>query len=318
MPVAWSLHPLAWVVTLAAVAGYAWALRRLGPTHAPGTVSAPADRAAPPAPLPLADQPSDQYRHGPGSQMATRGQLWAFAGGVIALWVALSWPLADLSRNTSAIAHVTQQVLLVLAVPPLVLLGLPRWLLALGTRSPRAESAIRAISHPAAAIIVFNAALVAAWLPPVVAAEARWMAVGDAVHLLELVAGFVMWIPATRLVPGTRPLSAAARIGYLFAQSVVFNFPALILIFAPHPLYAVYAAHVHSALGIGPRADQQIAGAVAKVIGFGVLIGTVAVILNRGWRAEEAGLDPDPLVWDDVERELRRLERRSNGTTDAG
>jgi cytochrome c oxidase assembly factor CtaG len=127
-----------------------------------------------------------------------------------------------------------------------------------------------------------------------------------------------MWIPATRLVPGTRPLSVAARIGYLFAQSVLFNFPALILIFAAHPIYPVYAAHVHAALGIGARADQQLAGAIGKVVGVGVLIAAVAIILNLGWRAEEAGQDPDPLLWDDVERELRRLERHSEGPKEAG
>lgn len=306
MPVPWTLHPLAWLVALAGIGAYAWALRHLGPFYAPAASAAPAAVAS-----------GRSRQVGSNDQVVTRGQIFAFSGGMFALWVALAWPLADLSRNISAIAHVTQQLLLVLAVPPLVLLGLPRWLLAIGTRSPKVEAAVRAISHPAVAIIVFNAALIAAWLPPVVAAEARWAGVGDAVHLLELVAGFVMWIPATRLVPGTRPLSAAARIGYLFAQSVVFNFPALILIFAPHPLYAVYAAHVNSAFGIGPRADQQIAGAVAKIVGFGVLIGTVAVILNRGWQAEEAGTDPDPLLWDDVERELRRLERRSKGSTEA-
>ncbi|MGH9129808.1 MAG: cytochrome c oxidase assembly protein [Acidimicrobiales bacterium] len=280
-------HPLAWAVALCCLLAYWVVLRHLGPYH---SLTAP---------------------------VVTRGQIAAFSGGVLALWVALAWPLADLSRSISAVAHVTQQLLLVLAVPPLVLLGLPRWLLALPARSPRAESALRMVTHPVAAIIVFNVALIAAWLPPVIAAEARWAGVGDAVHLCLLVAGFVMWIPATRLVPGTRPLSVAARIGYLFAQSVVFNFPALILIFARRPLYAVYAAHVHAALGIAARADQQIAGGVAKVVGFGVLIGAVGIILNRGWRAEEAGEDPDPLLWDDVERELRRLERRSKGTTDA-
>lgn len=248
--------------------------------------------------------------------IASRGQLISFVAGIFALWAALAWPVADLSRNISAIAHVTQQLLLVLAVPPLVLLGLPRWLLALGTRSSRIESALRVLTHPAVAIVVFNVAMVAAWLPPVVAAEGRWAGVGDAIHLFELLAGFVMWIPATRLVPGTRPLSVAARIGYLFAQSVVFNFPALILIFARDPLYPLYAAHVHEVLGISARADQQIAGAVAKVIGFGTLIGAAGIILNRGWRAEEAGLDADPLLWEDVERELRRLEKRK-GTTDA-
>ncbi len=287
MPIPYSVHPLAWGVAVACLGAYWLALHRLGPIHSPT------------------------------SKAATAGQVAAYLGGVFALWAAMAWPVADLSRDISAIAHVAQQLLLVMAVPPLILLGLPRWLLALGASSPRAEAALRIITHPVVAIVVFNVALVAAWLPPVVAAEARWAGVADADHLCLLIAGFVMWIPATRLVPGTRPLSVAARIGYLFAQSVVFNFPALILIFAHNPLYPVYASHVHAVLGIDGRTDQQIAGAVAKVIGFGTLIGAAAIILNRGWRAEEQGADPDPLLWEDVERELRRLERRSKGTTDA-
>lgn len=287
MPVEWSGHPLAWTVVLVCIGAYVLALRRLGPAYAPmeGVVS--------------------------------RRQVAAFAGAMLALWLALGWPIADLSRNVSAIAHVVQQLLLVLAVPPLILFGVPRWLMARATRSTRVEATIRVATHPAFAIVAFNVAMIAAWLPSVVAAEARWGGVGDAVHLVELSAGFVMWAPATRLLPGTRPLSVAGRIGYLFAQSVVFNFPALILIFARQPIYAVYAAHVHAAFGIGGRADQQIAGALAKVVGFGVLIAAVAVLLNRGWRAEQAGADPDPLLWEDVERELRRLDRRSKGTTDA-
>lgn len=286
-PWTWSPHPLALAVTLAGAAGYAVAVRRLGPHHAvAGHVVAP-------------------------------GQAVAFAGGLTAFGLALSWPVAELARHTSATAHVVQQLLLVLAVPPLVLLGLPRWLLALLTRPPRAEAVLRRLTHPVAALVIFNAAVVAAWLPPVIEAEARSGLVDGAVHALLLVAGFLMWAPAVRLVPGVRTLSTAGRIGYLFAQSVVFNFPALILIFAAHPLYPVYASHVR-ALGLSPVADQQLAGATAKIVGVLVLLGAVGLVLNRAQQAEEAGMDPDPLLWDDVERELRRLERRPKGTTDAG
>lgn len=286
-PWTWSPHPLAAATVVAGALGYAVALRQWGPRHAPsGRVVAP-------------------------------GQAVAFAGGMLALGLALTWPVADLARRTSATAHVVQQLLLVLAVPPLVLLGLPRWLLAFLTRPPGADAVVRRLTHPVAALVVFNAAVIAAWVPPVIDAEARSGITDAAVHSLLLIAGFVMWAPAMRVVPGVRTLSTAGRIGYLFAQSVVFNFPALILIFAAHPLYPVYAAHVR-ALGISPVADQQLAGATAKIIGVVVLLGAVGLVLNRAQQAEEAGMDPDPLLWDDVERELRRLERRPKGTTEAG
>lgn len=286
-PWSWTPHPLALAVVVLCAGGYALALRRLGPSHAP-----------------LA-------------KIVSRAQVVAFASGLVALGLALTWPVADLAQRTSATAHVVQQLLLVLVVPPLLLLGLPRWLLALATRSRPADAAVRLLAHPATAFALFNLALLAAWLPPVIDAEARLAAVDVAVHAVLLVAGLAMWAPAMRILPGARALSTAARIAYLFAQSVVFNFPALILIFAAHPLYPVYAAHVQAVLGLSPVVDQQLAGATAKFVGFSVLLGAVGLVLNRAQLTESAGGDPDPLLWDDVERELRRLERRSKGTTDA-
>ncbi|MGH9069253.1 MAG: cytochrome c oxidase assembly protein [Acidimicrobiales bacterium] len=283
----WSPHPLGLAVVGACAIAYIVALRRLGPAHAPlGGVVTPA-------------------------------QVTAFTAGLVALAVAVSWPVADLARHASVTAHVVQQLLLVLAVPPLVLLGLPRWLLALATRSPRMDSAFSRATHPVLAFLIFNAAVVVAWLPAVVGAESRNPAVDAAVLGMLVAAGFMMWTPALRVVPGTAQLSTAARITYLFAQSVVFNLPALVLIFARHPLYPVLAARVAS-LGLSPVTDQQVAGAVAKIAGVVVLLGAVGLVLARAQHREEAGRDPDPLLWDDVERELQRLERRSKGPSEAG
>lgn len=287
-PWEWSPHPLVLAAVAVAAVAYTAALRRLGPQH--GT--------------------------GPGGPSVAPWQVVSFAAGLLAFGVSLSWPVSDLARHWSATAHVVQQLLLVLAVPPLVLLGLPRWLLALATRPPAVDAAVGRITHPLVGLVAFNLAVIVAWLPPVVDLQATSAPVDAAVHLVLLVAGFLMWLPALRVLPGGRKLGTAARIGYLFAQSVIFNFPALILIFAAHPLYHTYAQHAR-ALGISPVADQQLAGATGKVVGVVVLLGAVGLVLSRAQRAEEAGLDPDPLLWDDVERELRRLERRPH-PTDAG
>lgn len=288
MPEPWTPHALTLTFLVAGVAAYIWCLRRLAPLYAPA------------------------------GRVVTRGQILAFAGSMVAFGVALSWPLADLAQHASATAHVVQQLLLVLVVPPLFLLGLPRWLLELATRGSQVEKTLRRLTHPVVAFLVFNVALVLAWLPPVIWAEGTWAPVAAVVNAFILGAGFMMWIPALRIVPGTRHLSAASRITYLFAQSVVFNFPAMILVFVSYPLYSVYAHHVRRALGLGPLADQQLAGGVAKVVGFAVLLGAAALILHQGWRAEETGRDPDPLFWEEVARELRRLEGRSKGSTDTG
>jgi cytochrome c oxidase assembly factor CtaG len=122
-----------------------------------------------------------------------------------------------------------------------------------------------------------------------------------------------MWMPALRTIPGERYLSTGGRAGYLMIQAILPSFPALVFIFAQRPLYAAYA-QAPTTLGLAPLLDQQAAGALAKVAGLGILLGAAGFFLFRWHQAEETGSDPDPLLWDDVERELRRLERRSRRT----
>jgi putative membrane protein len=283
-PFAWQPDPLGWTLVPLLAVGYVSALR-----------------SASRGPLVL---PKVQGR-----------QRAAFAAGLFALWLALDWPLAELGRRWSLMAHMAQISLLAMVAAPLLLLGTPRWLGERLTRPPSVDAVVRRVSHPAVATVVFNGAILASLLPPVVSAQAANGAVDGLVHVALLAAGLVMWMPALRF-PGTRPLSTAARIGYLCVQAILPSFPALVFIFAAHPLYPTFA-HAREALGISAVADQQLAGALAKVFGLGVLGLAIGVILVRAERAESAGLDPDPLTWDDVERELRRLDRHHR-KTDAG
>ncbi|MGH9103512.1 MAG: cytochrome c oxidase assembly protein [Acidimicrobiales bacterium] len=284
-PLSWAPHPVAWVVLAGIALAYALVVGRLGP--------------------------SDPFR-----PPANRRQLASFAGGWLCLFVATTWPLADLARDWSLSAHMIVQLLLVLGAPPLLLLGLPRWLLSVITRPAPLDAVLRALTTPWVATLVFCGSVVASLLPVVIAAEASSGAVQGAVDVGLVVAGLIMWLPALRLMPGVRHLSTAGRVAYLFVQSLLPNFPALVFIFAQHSLYTVYTRHA-GVLGIGVLADQQIAGALAKVVGIAVLWGVAAVIWVRAERAESAGQDPDPLTWEDVERELRRVERRPGRESDA-
>ena len=163
------------------------------------------------------------------------------------------------------------------------------------------------------ATLIFVSVVVVNQLPPVVATEAGSPLAAGLIHAALLGAGLVMWAPVLRSVPGARQLSTGARIGYLFIQSLLPNFPALILIFAHHSLYPGFASHVRALLHISPVGDQQIAGAMAKLIGIGVMWGTAAIVLTHAQRAEDEGRDPDPLTLEDVEVEVRRAERRGAG-----
>src|ERR1039458_9276831 len=72
-------------------------------------------------------------RSGTGS-LPTRRQLWSLTGAIVALVLALTWPLADLAAHWSLTALVVQRLLLTLAAAPLLLLAMPAPLLAALTR----------------------------------------------------------------------------------------------------------------------------------------------------------------------------------------
>ena len=52
------------------------------------------------------------------------GRAWCFLGGLVALWVAIASPL-DTLDGLLLVAHMTQHLILMSVVPPLLLLGAP-------------------------------------------------------------------------------------------------------------------------------------------------------------------------------------------------
>ena len=60
---------------------------------------------------------------------ATRGQAACFVGSLVTLLVALNGPLHDLSDWYLFSAHMVQHLIFTLAVPPLLLTGLPGWMI---------------------------------------------------------------------------------------------------------------------------------------------------------------------------------------------
>ena len=72
------------------------------------------------------------------------------SGGVLVLVVAVTWPLGDLAAHWLLMALVLQRLLLTLAVPPLLVLGTPRPLIARLTRPAAVDAVLRVVVRPAA------------------------------------------------------------------------------------------------------------------------------------------------------------------------
>ena len=167
---------------------------------------------------------------------------------------------------------------------------------------------VEVLTRPVVAVVTFSVVALGTLLPPAVAAQASsagWRALTDGGLLL---AGAVLWGPALHNIPGVHRTAPVGVAVYLFVQSIVPTFLAVIYVFGHRPFYSAFAG-VHRAFGMSRLVDQQAAGVVAKVGTLPVLWSAAWRALARAQRADERGDDGETLTWSQVERHLERAER---------
>ena len=114
----------------------------------PGHLGDPADRRDPRRPR----SPPSPARRAP-IRSAGRATTSGFSPGHAArALVALTWPVADLAAHWSLTALVIQRLILILAVAPMLLLGLPYDVLERITRPALVDAALNRCRRPATAI----------------------------------------------------------------------------------------------------------------------------------------------------------------------
>jgi putative membrane protein len=245
--------------------------------------------------------------HREGFEATTRQRVFFFAG-VVVLIAGVTWPLGDLASHWLLMALVLQRLLLTLAVPPLLVLGMPRPLLARLTRPAVIDAILRVVVRPLPAVLIVTVVAVGTLTTGAVSLAARSDVARVLIELLVLASGFVLWAPVLTELPGVPRLSPLGRGGYLIVQSIVPSFLSIVWIFARHSLYPSFT-HSGKVADLTPLLDQQLAGFLAKLSTIAVLWSVAFVIMTRG-QATAGTEDADPLLWTDVEREIERADRQ--------
>jgi putative membrane protein len=276
---AWAPHPEVWLLVGAIAAGYAVALKRLGPRLAPV-----------------------------GSTVVTRFQITTFSAGLLAVWVASDWPIHDLAERYFFWVHMVQHTTYAIIAAPLLLMGTPAWL-ARWLLSPRwLLRTVRYLSRLIPATLIFNFVIIVTHIPVVVDASLHHALLHFSLHALILVSSLIVWMPLLSPLPEVPRLQPLARMLFLFLQSVVPTVPASFLTFGDHPLYKFYET-VPRLWGISALDDMRFAGLIMKIlVGFSLWI-TITVVFFRWYNAEETG-SPARRVSRDLDRELMELQRQ--------
>jgi putative membrane protein len=229
--------------------------------------------------------------------------------GVLALWIGADWPLHGLSEGYLFSAHMVQHMLFTFVAPPLMLAGLPKWMLEDLLRPRLVGLTVRFLTRPLVALLVFNLVIAVTHWPSLVDLSLRSAPAHLAIHFVLFTTAACMWWPVVDPLPSRRSLSPPAKMLYLFLQSVVPTVPASFLTFASSPLYEGYALAPRLWPGFDVVTDQRVAGLIMKLGGGLLLWGVIAVLFFR-WNATEESSEDEVLTWDDFERELQAWDLR--------
>jgi putative membrane protein len=225
----------------------------------------------------------------PDSQPIPPGRIAAFLLAMATLLLALQTPIADLSDNYLFSAHMVEHMLLTLAFPPLLLVGVPGWMLRpLFVRFPFLLSIGRALTNVLVAYGLFNAIFLIYHLPSLYDLSLASPLVHIAFHQLFIATAVLTWWPVLSPLRELPPLSPPAQLIYLFGHTLPTGLLGAIFSFAEAPLYPRYADAPRVWASFSPLADQQLGGLIMWVIGGTFFLGAFALVFLRWALASEA------------------------------
>jgi putative membrane protein len=199
----------------------------------------------------------------------------SFYGAMLATLLALDSPIEGWSQ-TLLWAHMTQHLLLMTVVAPLLVLAAPwsaLWRpLPLGFRRAVAGAVVqgrafaplrklaRVLSLPVAAWLLFNADLALWHVPWFYDLTLQNTAVHYAEHFSFVLFGCLFWAQVIDSRPFHPRLGHFARAVFASAGSAAGWVLAIVLALAPTPLYSAYSSLPSRPGGISALTDQQLAG----------------------------------------------------------
>ncbi len=214
-----------------------------------------------------------------------RWRIGGFVAGVVVLWVALLSPLHELGDQYLLSAHMVQHLLLTLVAPPLLLLASPGWLLRPALRSRSVLRAVRWITLPVVAFIVFNAVLVFWHVPFFYDLTLEERSVHITEHLMFVATAMVMWWPVLSPLPELPRASYLVQMAYLFLLPTLPSILGAVITFADDVIYSWYAT-APRVWGISPHTDQQLGGIIMWIPGGLVFLCTLIVVFLI-WATED-------------------------------
>ena len=207
----------------------------------------------------------------------------SFFSALFLIFASLNGPLHDLSDDYLFSAHMVQHLILTLAMPPLMIVGVPGWMLRPLLRNRVLGPIGRKITRPVWCFTIFNLTIAVWHLPFFYNAAMADHNIHIFEHLLFMAAAVLMWWPLTSQLPELPRLPYPGQMLYCFLMSIPMSIVAVYITMADQILYPAYSA-APRILPLSPMEDQLLGGLIMWVPGGLIFVIIMSVVFFK-WSA---------------------------------
>jgi putative membrane protein len=214
------------------------------------------------------------------------GRAVAFYAGLIITYLAVGSPLDQFGEDYLFSVHMVQHLILVYVSPPLLLWGLPWWLVDAALARPWVKMFARPFLHPAVCCMSFILVFALWHLPELYESALRSRPIHILEHATIFFTALQMWwvfMGPSKVFP---PCNYPVRILCAFLLTVA-HMPILgLLTFSDNPLYRTYELAPRIIPGLDAKQDQVLGGSVMELVAAGVSVGLLGWSM-WGWMVDD-------------------------------
>jgi putative membrane protein len=214
--------------------------------------------------------------------------------GVLVIFFSLNGPLHELADGYLFSAHMVQHLLLMLIMPPLLIWGLPPWLIRKALEVRVIYRVGRVLTHPVVAFVAYNVVFIFWHFPEMYNKALMDHTVHIIQHLTFMAVAVMLWWPIMSPVKELQRIpEGPILMGWIFLFGIPGTIVSALITLSDEVLYTWYAA-APRITALSPLDDQRLGGLIMWIPGMLVFWIAITAVFFRWTRDEYRSWKEDP------------------------
>ncbi len=233
-------------------------------------------------------------RFGWSREPVSRWRALSWTTAVLVIFFSLNGPLHEWADGYLFSAHMVQHLILMLLMPPLLIYGLPHWLIRKALEVPGVYRAARFLTHPVVAFVSYNLVFIFWHFPEMYNLALLDHNVHIVQHLSFMAVAVMMWWPIMSPVEELQRIPTGPLLmGWIFLFGIPGTVVSALITLSDEVLYTFYAA-APRITALSPLDDQRLGGLIMWIPGMLVFWVAITAVFFRWTSYEYKSWKEDP------------------------